>query len=139
MQLLLEHFGIADHDLARLAWALAFEHVPGFQIVPEQKSARGRKNEWDGFKLKALFDAVHEVKTKHKLTDRQALKFLSTNPQFANTWGRPKNHKGSRDQWIETLESRLQDSKRYVAYIESLPAMLEDARVRVRRKKFQKL
>src|SRR5215469_13806793 len=43
MELLLEHFGITDHDLTRLAWALAFEHVPGFQIVPEQKSARGRK------------------------------------------------------------------------------------------------
>src|SRR4051812_4225165 len=87
MKLLLEHFGITDHDLTQLAWALAFEHVPGFQAVPEQKSTRGRKKEWDGVKLKALFDAVQEAKTKH-LTDRQALKFLSTNAQFTTTWGR---------------------------------------------------
>jgi hypothetical protein len=139
MSLLLKHFKIADEgDAAALAWALAFEHVPGFKIVPEQKAKRGRKKEWHGGKLQALYDAVRLVRSKHGYNDRQALKFMSTNSEFASTWGRPMDYRGSQKQWVETLESRLQDAKRYVSYIESLPAELEDIRAMLG-EKFRKL
>src|SRR5947209_1928887 len=63
MSLLMKHFKIPNvGDAAALAWALAFEHVPGFKIVQEEKAKRGRKKEWHGGKLQALYDAVQSVK-----------------------------------------------------------------------------
>lgn len=92
MSLLMRHFEIADEsDQVALAWALAFEHVPGFKIVPQQKAKRGRKKEWDGDKLRALYDAVVSVRNKHKYNDRQALKFISSNPKFALSPGNRSN------------------------------------------------
>ena len=121
ISLLMKHHNVADEDDAwALAFALAHEHVPGFKIVPENKTKRGRKKEWHGGKLDALYNAVQAVKNKHNLNDRQALTFMSKNSEWASTWGRPPSHKGSQKQWIETLESRLQDAKRYVSYIKSI-------------------
>jgi hypothetical protein len=135
MSLLLKHFKIADKDSATaLVWALAFEHVPGFRIVQEERAKAGRKKEWHGEKLQALYDAVQLVKRKHGYNDRQTLKFISNNPEFTGIWGPPANYRGSQRQWIETLESRLQDAKRYVSYIESLPAVLENIRATTREK-----
>jgi hypothetical protein len=135
MSLLLKHFKITDGDnAAALAWELAFEHVPGFRIVKEEKAKAGRKKEWHGTKLQALYDAVQSVKSKHGFNDRQALKFISANVEFASTWGPPATHRGSKGQWIETLESRLQDAKGYVSYIESLPAQLEKISAELREK-----
>jgi histidinol dehydrogenase len=66
MSLLKKHFKIAEKgDAAALAWALAFQHVPGFRIVEEEKTKAGRKKEWHGTKLQALYDAVQSVKSKH--------------------------------------------------------------------------
>jgi hypothetical protein len=138
MSLLMKHFKIADEgDAAALARALAREHVPGFKIVQEETTKRGRKKEWHGGKLQALYDAVRSVKTKHRFTDRRALTFMSNNPEFASTWGSPRDYTGSPKQWVETLESRLQDAKRYVSYIESLPALLEN--IAAEKEKFRKL
>jgi hypothetical protein len=128
MSLLKKHFEITDQsDAAALAWALAFKHVPGFKIIQEEKAKRGRKKEWHGDKLHALYDAVQSLKSKHRFTDRQALTFMSNDrSKFASIWGPPKVYRGSPKQWVETLESRLQDAKRYVADIESLPAQLQE-------------
>jgi hypothetical protein len=138
MFLLAKHFKIADGDATALgwalAWALAFEHVPGFRVVQEEKAKAGRKKEWHGTKLQALYDAVQSVKSKHRFNDRQALQFISNNLKLARTWGPPPNHKGSPKQWVETLESRLQDAKGYVSYIESLPAQLEKISAELREK-----
>jgi hypothetical protein len=140
MSLLMKRFKIADEgDAASLAWALAFEHVPGFKIVPERKAKRGRKKDWHGGKLRALHDAVQSVKQRHKFNDRQALKFISNNSQWSEIWGPPSGYKGSSKQWIETLESRLQDAKRYITYIESLPETLEKMHTGLLREKFRKL
>jgi hypothetical protein len=130
MSLLMTHFQIEEGNTAALAWALACEHVPGFTIVPEQKVKRGRKKEWHGGKLQALYDAVLSVRDKHKFNDRQALIFMTKNSEFASTWGPPEDHRGSQMQWVETLESRLHDAKRYVSYIESLPALLGNTHLR---------
>jgi len=140
MSLLMKHFEIADEsDVPALAWALALKHVPGFKIIPEEKAKRGRKKEWHGGKLQALYDVVQSLKSKHGFTDRQALKFLSNGPEFASAWRPTKDYRGSPKQWVETLESRLQDAKRYVAYIESLPAQLLQEWTAVSNAKFRKL
>jgi len=121
LSLLMSHYGIEDqNDTLQLAMLLACDHVPGFQVVPETKPTRGRKKEWHGGKLQALFDAVRSVKEPHNFTDRQALTFLSSDPRTAAEWGPPRHHKGTKKQWIETLESRLHDAKRYVAYLDSV-------------------
>jgi hypothetical protein len=140
MSLLIKHFEIADEDdAAALALALATEHVPGFKIVQEGKPKKGRKKYWDGEKLMALHSAVQQVRHHHNFNDRLALKFISNNSQWSKNWGPPPGYKGSKKQWIETLESRLQDAKRYVRYIDSLPALLKDIRAGVIREKFPKL
>jgi hypothetical protein len=140
MSLLMKRFKIADEgDAASLAWALAFEHVPGFKIVPERKAKSGRKKDWHGGKLQELHDAVQSVKQRHRFNDRQALKFISNNSQWSEIWGPPSGYKGSDKQWIETLESRLQDAKRYVTYIETLPETLAKIGTGLLREKFRKL
>jgi hypothetical protein len=137
MSLLTKHYGIADeNDLGALAWALACEHVPGFRVVVEEKTKRGRKRKWDGPMLQELFEAVQSVKKQHRYNDRQALAFLVSRRD--SPWRLPVNHKGTKQQWIETLESRLQDAKQYVSYIESLPQTLSDIASQVLRKKFRK-
>ena len=75
MSLLIRHFKITkEGDAAALAWALAFKHVPGFKIIHQQKSKKGRKRKWDGQQLEDLLETVRSVKKRFGLTDRQALK-----------------------------------------------------------------
>jgi hypothetical protein len=134
--LLMEYYGIRDqNDMPSLALALASAHVPGFKVIPERvpmpklnvvqptdgimlvpetQTKKGRKRQWDGPRLTGLFEIVSLVKSRHNLSDKQALKFIVNNPQHASIWGPAPGHKGSKQQWIETLESRLQDAKRYV-------------------------
>jgi hypothetical protein len=125
LSLLMDHYGIDDkEDMKTLALALASEHVPGFKIVTPRKANRGRKREWDGSRLENLFETVETIKREHRFSDRQALKFMVNNERHAVTWGPPSNHKGSRQQWIETLESRLQDAKRVRKDAQSALALL---------------
>ena len=119
IRLLLQHYGIADHDMQALALALASSHVPGFQVILGGGQKRGRKTLWDGPKRTALYRDVEAAKTPQRRTDRQALKFLVKNDP--ERWGPPKGHRHNERQWIETLESRLQDAKAYRRFIESLP------------------
>jgi len=138
MSLLMKHYGIADEsDFATLAWTLACEHVPGFRVVPEEKTRRGRKRKWDVPTLQKLLDTVNSLKGQHG-TDRRALTFMVRNEQHASTWGPPLNHKGSKEQWVETLESRLQDAKRYIARLDSLHKEFSDIQTALL-KKFRKL
>ena len=139
LSLLMKHFKIADeNDTMALVLALAFEHIPGFRVVPEGEPKKGRKKEWHGEKLQALYDAVQSAKIQHNFNDRQALKFISSNSQAAKTWGPRANYRGSKKQWIESLESRLQDAKRHVAYIESLPTLFEKISAELSLEKFRK-
>lgn len=50
LTLLLKHYKILPHDLALfdLAFALADDHVPGFEVLREQPASRGRKSRWSG-------------------------------------------------------------------------------------------
>jgi hypothetical protein len=115
LSLLFDHFSIKNkNDMRALVWALALKHVRGFQIVADSKPRRGRKLEWDIERLFALLQAVREAKTLGDLKDKNALWFIATNEQFAATWGFPSDRKSQsqKQQWIETLQSRLHDAKR---------------------------
>jgi hypothetical protein len=112
--LLFDHYDIKNkNDTAALAWALAFEHVPGFKVEAcEQKSKRGRKRKWDGNRLNELLEAVRSVKQQYRLsTDKAALRCMVKNPQLAITWGPPPNHKHTKREWIDTLENKLTEAK----------------------------
>jgi hypothetical protein len=115
--------------MAALAFALAFEHVPGFKVLPEAKSTRGRKLKWSPDRLDELYRTVESIKVRHGVTDKQALKFLVNNQEYAAVWGVPTGHRGSKQQWIETLEARLQDAKRLQIRYEELEVQLKSIAV----------
>ena len=139
MGLLMKHYGISDpNDMSALALALAFAHVPGFKIVPETKTKKGRKRIWDGPRLLELFETVEMLKSKHNFTEKIALKFMVNNEQYAAVWGPPPTHKGSKEQWIETLQSRLKDAKRYVRRREMFLTMGRDTDPKALREMFRK-
>ena len=109
LAMLFDHYGIADKkNWAELARALATQHVPGFRI---QSQKSGRKRIWDGDRLRELERTVQSIRQQHAFNDRQALTFMVNNSEQAATWGVPTVHKGSKQQWIETLEARLQEAK----------------------------
>jgi hypothetical protein len=124
---LMEHYGIANkNDFSSLALALAIDHVPGFRIIDPtpprlekisddglalvvQDNNRGRRLVWTLERLNDLLTAVESTRRRHsRSTDREALLLVARH----GNWLRPGNHRGSHEQWIETLESRLQDAKR---------------------------
>src|SRR6266536_2135132 len=114
--LLFKHYHIKDkNDFAALAWALAYEHVPGFKVLePRRTEHRGRKRKWDGDRYEQLLETVQSIREQHKSAsfgDRRALAFMVKDEGYGATWGPPPNHRGTKQQWIETLESRLQDAK----------------------------
>jgi hypothetical protein len=125
LEALLKHHRIHGSDMQALFWALLSAHVPGFKIITGGGEKRGRKRHWDGPRLVALYRDVEAAKTPQRRTDRQALKFLVKNEP--DRWGPPKGRQHNERQWIETLESRLQDAKRYDRFVESLPGFLSKA------------
>jgi hypothetical protein len=125
LALLMQHYQIADKDdFFSLALALAMDHVPGFRVARNTPlrlkhgnwgavihANKGRRLTWTPERLNGLLSAVEETKKKHGLsTDREALKIVARTGE----WSRPANHRGDPDQWIETLESRLQEAKRFL-------------------------
>jgi hypothetical protein len=113
LSLLMDHYGLADkEDMTSLAMALACEHVPGFRIEIPTKTNKGRKRQWESDKLEDLLNTVESLQKKLGFNDRTALSFIVADREYAKTWGKPPTHKGNKQQWIETLESRLQEAKR---------------------------
>jgi hypothetical protein len=139
--LLFDNYGLDPKGgLKALVLALATEHVPGFQITVPKKTRRGRKREWDFQRLADLLAAVRSIKEQHpRFTDKQALSHLVSRSQHRAHWGRSANRKGSQKQWIETLESRLHDAKRWEKSLQSAEESLQKAEESVRQKHFRKL
>jgi hypothetical protein len=131
--LLMEHYQIAKNDMRALVLALARRHVPGFEVVP-QKGRGGRPRKWDGPELVELVQAVEEAKQSKSCSDRNALKLITSKKAKTKRWCLPANHQGRREQWIETLESRLNEARKHVAYIDSLPKMLSDLQKKFRKR-----
>jgi hypothetical protein len=120
LPLLMEHYKIADKDdYFSLALALAMDHVKGFRVVRAAlKLKHGnwgavinvrRPTAWPRERLLRLLNAVEAAKQRYELsTDREALAVVRRERE----WQPPANHRGDLKQWLETLESRLQDAKR---------------------------
>jgi hypothetical protein len=120
LPLLMEHYEITDKDdYFSLALALAMDHVKGFQVVQAKlKLKHGnwgaviqdtKPTIWPRDRLLGLLNDVEEEKQKPGCsTDREALQILMRKPE----WSPPASHRGDMTQWLETLESRLQDAKR---------------------------
>ena len=155
LRLLMEHYSIPDKDdWFGLAVALATDHVPGFQIewplatfshdsphffsgpvVVSGKKKGGRPSKWDFDRLERLLSAVEKEKARHGIkTDREALSRLARRQE----WSRTASHRGTADQWIKTLKSRLQDAKAFQRSMERAESGLRAAAARVRREKFRK-
>jgi hypothetical protein len=137
LALLFDHYGIVQKkDMTALALTLALEHVPGFKVqFPKAKSRAGRKPKWDPGRLEELYETVQAVKRQRGLKDRQILKLLVNNRQYAPVWGVPVGHKGSKDQWIETLEARLQDAKSLQKLLDQAERDLDEAAASIKFRK----
>lgn len=134
MAVLFGHFEIEGADFEALAWKLAFRHVPGFAVKRDERAKGGRKRRWDVGRLQALHDSVQKAKAKGNLNDRQALKYVSNDPHFKP----PQTYRGTQKQWIETLESRLQDAKRHIKLSEGALQSLMEVKASVLKKQFRK-
>jgi hypothetical protein len=109
LSLLLTHFAIrGDDPWYELALTLAHAHVPGFYVVGPH---RRRLKIWTREKLLRLLVDVGTVKKQRLCTDKAACRFLANSSDHRPAWGRPKNHKGTTAQWVETLETRLQEAR----------------------------
>ena len=110
--LLFEHYGIEDKsDTKSLAWALALEHVKGFNIE-QASSRRGAKLKWNGDRLFDLLRTVEAIKVQRpNFNDRRALETMVKKPPYSDQW-KPTSRSHSTEQWIETLESRLHEAKK---------------------------
>lgn len=121
LPLLMEHYGIADkNDYFSLAIALTMEHV--IEVKPTAlrlkhgtwgaviRNGIGRPTDWTRERLLEWLNAVEDETQRSKCsTDREAIGSLMRKKK---EWQPPANHRGSLEQWLETLESRLQDAKR---------------------------
>jgi hypothetical protein len=134
IKLLAQLFRVGSKAFKELALELARAHVPGFRVKLKGAHGRGRKRKWDGPMLLELIKVVDEVKGKHtSFNDRLALKHIATKSPYKEQWGAPANHKGTTGQWIETLESRLQDAKKYSRYLDDLPKLFSDLQKQFRK------
>src|SRR5262249_10297699 len=125
LDLLMKHYSIPDpNDWRSLALALAVDHIPGFQVennlgiekigqgiglvVHTTRKKTGRPTTWPVERRDELLNDVEKTKKRYGLKrDREALDRLAR----LRKWAPPANHRGEQSQWIETLESRLQEAK----------------------------
>jgi hypothetical protein len=142
LDLLMKHYLIPDpHDWFSLALALAVDQIPGFQVENtlgvEQidrgislvehvgRKKTGRRKKWSFDRLDKLLNDVEKTKKRFGLTeDREALSRIAR----LRKWAPPANHRGDRRQWIETLESRLQEAKVYRRNVDKLLEILRNSR-----------
>src|ERR1700733_13068570 len=120
LKLLAEHYCVPPDDFRSLAIALARDLIPGFRFIEplrpltsygpqyEEKVKGGRPTRWNPDQLEELLTEVKAIKKTNAGTDRDALAVLARKIK----WRAPSNHRGSSAQWLETLESRLQDARR---------------------------
>jgi hypothetical protein len=149
LDLLIDHYAIADKtDYRSLALALAIDHVPGFQIdstpleleygdhggVVYSKTG-GRSKEWTAQRFDDLLIAVEDAKRKNGFReDRKTLAVIARHGK----WARTERHQGGLSNWIETLESRLQDAKRLKSKFNPFVDIHLNELEKITREKFRK-
>jgi hypothetical protein len=137
LRLLFDHFGLAVNDWKGLSLKLAQITIPGFRVLSHaipiggvtigSEKKLGRPVEWDADRLDKLLAAVESIKAKFGLTNREALARLAGTKK----WGPPPTHRGHRDQWLETLESRHHDAKRLRKRADELENQLREIQRRI--------
>jgi hypothetical protein len=120
LELLAKHYDVPPNDFRALVLALARDVVPGLQFKdplrkienygPQyyQTEKIGRPVEWGFDRLRKLLAEVDAISKGGNMTNREALARLSRKKE----WSPRANHRGGRDKWLETLESRLQRAKK---------------------------
>lgn len=125
LALLMKHYGIDGERAWRsLALRLAIEHVPGFQVF-KTKPRRGAPVIWDCDRLLRLLTTVREVQKRSNLSEKAACRVLATKDEFKREWGTPYGR--SERSWIESLEFRLNDAKRFERRIAESERALQKA------------
>jgi hypothetical protein len=142
LDLLMKHYSIPDReDWYSLALALAVDHIPGFQVenklgleridrgislvVHRGRKKVGRRNTWSVHRLDELLNDVEKTKRQfHLKRDREALSRIAR----LRKWAPPANHRGELGQWVETLESRLQEAKVLRGKVDKLVEILRNCR-----------
>jgi hypothetical protein len=121
LELLAKYYGVPPNDFRASLLALARDVIPGFQFKDplrkgencgpqyDQTEKMGRPVEWSFDRLGKLLEEVDALGKGGNLTNREALARLARKKE----WRPPANHRGDRDTWLETLESRLQDAKKF--------------------------
>lgn len=138
------HYEIEDRsNWQMIAYKLAEEFVPGFKtelnIIHNNEGAIkwetpniGRTLEWTDKKLEKLLIDVETIKKKEKLkTEMEACRLLPRRDKF---WMATDAHRGTIDQWIKTLHSRLQDAKSNKKRVESEVIRLNEALAKIQKK-----
>jgi hypothetical protein len=138
LDLLMTHYSISDReDWYSLALALAVDHIPGFQVenklgleqidggislvVHRGRKKVGRRNKWSVDRLCELLSDVEKRKKQSDLkSDREALRQIAS----LRKWGPPANHPGD---WVETLESRLQEAKKLRRNLDKILEILRNS------------
>jgi hypothetical protein len=81
---LFQHYGIdpmSSTAWRHLALALAEDHVPGFQILPDNAKTYGRPKKWDGSKYWELYADVKSLERK-ELSALNACEILSKRDRY---------------------------------------------------------
>lgn len=107
LQVLLEHHELGSDDWKELAYRLACEHEPGFQITNLESEAPGRPRKWSAHRMALLVKSVEDLRKNGLRTDRAALRKLAKGGAF-------KRSKSSLtdDKWVGTLEKRLNEGRK---------------------------
>jgi hypothetical protein len=99
----------------KLAASLAINHVPGLQFDLKPHPG-GRTTEWTDQRLTNLAFTVDEIRKKGDAdTDKEACGQLLSGKHH-RTWGKPRNYKGTSEQWQRHLQNMLPKGRKTPAY-----------------------
>jgi hypothetical protein len=99
----------------KLAASLAINHVPGLQFDLKPHPG-GRTTEWTDQRLADLAFTVDEIRKKGDAgTDKEACGQLLSGKHH-RSWGKPRNYKGTSEQWRRHLQNMLPKGRKTPAY-----------------------
>jgi hypothetical protein len=99
----------------KLAIALAMAHVPGLQL-DFKRHPGGRTTKWTDQRLAELAITIDELRKKGDAnSDKEACGQLPSGKHY-RTWGKPRNYKGTSEQWQRHLQNMLPKGRKTPAY-----------------------
>jgi hypothetical protein len=151
---LCRRYSLAENDYEGLALNLAIQHEPGFRVVDRQITSlpltrlppgfsgpvrikdgvlvykrTGRPIDWPPERFLQLLEAVQTERKISGLTkDIDALSRLARKKEWAPpSTHRSKSPRGESDAWVRTLQSRLNDAKKFKRQLDFAERMLKEA------------